>query len=112
MRDLPRFLAYFRRRPFRYLTGFGTMAASTALFLAVPGIVRRAIEDLEHAVTTDKLLRLSSLILALAAGDAVCLFLTRKHLIGASRDIEYEMRQDLFRHLLRLPPVWYRKNRV
>jgi ATP-binding cassette subfamily B protein len=112
VKDLPRFLAYFRRRPLRYAVGFGTMACSTALFLAMPGVVRRAIEDLSGGVTGGRLFRLSSVLVLLAVGDAINLFLTRRFLIGASRDIEYEMREDLFEHLLRLPPVWYRKNRV
>jgi ATP-binding cassette, subfamily B, multidrug efflux pump len=88
------------------------MACSTALFLAMPGVVRRAIEDLSGGVTGGRLFRLSSVLVLLAVGDAINLFLTRRFLIGASRDIEYEMREDLFEHLLRLPPVWYRKNRV
>ena len=88
------------------------MLASTGLFLAMPGIVRRAIEELGAGVTQGRLFRLASLIVLLAVGDAIALFLTRRILIGASRDIEYEMRQDLFDHLLRLPPAWYRKNRV
>ena len=112
MRDLPRFLAYFRRRPGVYAAGFGTMLASTGLFLAMPGLVRRAIEELGTGVTTERLFRLSAYIVLLAVGDAIALFLTRRLLIGASRDLEYEMRRDLFAHLLRLPPVWYRQNRV
>ncbi|HKC26158.1 MAG TPA: ABC transporter ATP-binding protein [Thermoanaerobaculia bacterium] len=112
MRDVPRFLAYFRRRPLRFVIGFGTMACSTALFLAMPRVVRRAIEELSTGVTAGRLFRLSSVIVLLAAGDAINLFLTRRYLIGASRDVEYEMREDLFQHLLRLPPVWYRKNRI
>jgi ATP-binding cassette subfamily B multidrug efflux pump len=112
LKDLPRFLRYFRRRPGAYALGFGTMIVSTGLFLAMPGLVRRAIEDLQTAVSTGKLFRLSALIVLLAVGDAVSLFFTRRILIGASRDIEYEMRQDLFEHLLRLPAPWYRRNRV
>ncbi len=112
MRGLPRFLGYFRRRPGVYAAGFGTMLASTGLFLAMPGLVRRAIEELGTGVTTERLFRLSAYIVLLAVGDAIALFLTRRLLIGASRDIEYEMREDLFRHLLCLPPSWYRRNRV
>ncbi len=112
MRDLPRFFRYFRRRPGAYLAGFGSMLASTGLFLAMPGIVRRAIEQLGAGVTHERLFRLAALIVFLAVGDAVALFFTRRILIGASRHIEYEMRQDLFEHLLRLPAPWYRKNRV
>jgi len=112
MRDLPRFLRYFRRRPGAYLAGFASILASTGLFLAMPGIVRRAIEELGAGVTRERLFRLAALIVLLAVGDAIALFLTRRILIGASRHIEYEMRQDLFEHLLRLPVPWYRKNRV
>jgi ATP-binding cassette subfamily B protein len=112
MRDLPRFLRYFRRRPRAYAAGFATMLSSTVLFLAMPGLVRRAIEELSSGVTRERLFRLAALIVLLAVGDAISLFLTRRILIGASRDIEYEMREDLFDHLLRLPAPWYRKNRV
>jgi ATP-binding cassette subfamily B multidrug efflux pump len=112
MRDLPRFLGYFRRRPGAYLLGFGSMLASTGLFLAMPRIVGRAISELGTGVTHPRLFRLAAFIVLLAVGDAAALFMTRRILIGASRDIEYEMRQDLFDHLLRLPPPWYRRNRV
>ncbi len=113
MKDFPRFLTYFTRRPSTYAAGFASLALSAALFLMIPGLVRDAMEGLaKNSVSYSTLMEAASLILALAAGDALCFFLTRRILIGASRDIEYEMRQDLFAHLLRLPPVWYRQNRV
>jgi len=88
------------------------MAGSTALFLAMPQLVGQAIAELSSGVSTGRIGRAAGIIVLLAVGDAICLFVTRRLLIGASRDIEYEMRGDLFGHLLRLPPVWYRKNRV
>lgn len=112
MKDFRRFLGYFSRRPGVFALGIGTMVLSTALFLLLPGLVRRALDDLSAGVTVDKLLVTAGLIVGLAAGDAVAYYFTRKILIGASRDVEYEMRQDLLAHLLRLPPVWYRRNRV
>lgn len=112
MRDFRRFVGYFRRRPRPYVWGFLTMAGSTALFLAMPRLVRQAIEELSSGVTTGRIGRAAGIIVLLAVGDAICLFVTRRLIIGASRDIEYEMRGDLFAHLLRLPPIWYRKNRV
>ena len=112
MKDLPRFLRYFTSRPGAYAAGFGTMVGSALLFLAMPVIVRQALEGLEHGVTVARLAQASGLIVVLALGDAAFLFVTRRIIIGASRDIEYEMRRDLFAHLLRLPPVWYRNQRV
>jgi ATP-binding cassette subfamily B protein len=113
VKDLPRFLSYFRRRPGTFALGFLSMAGSTVLFLAMPRLVRRALETLSvEGVSHERLYGTAALLVALAAGDAVCLFYTRRILIGASRDIEYEMRQDLFAHLLELPASWYRENRV
>ena len=112
LKDFSRFLSYFSRRPKEYALGFGTMALSAALFLAMPRIVRHILESLE----TDPSPRLIALscaaILGLAAADAILFFFTRRILIGASRDVEFEMRGDLFAHLLRLPPRWHRKSRV
>jgi ATP-binding cassette subfamily B multidrug efflux pump len=88
------------------------MVLSTGLFLAMPGIVRRVLEGLERGVTTERLLLAAGAIVLLAVGDAFAFFFTRRILIGLSRDIEFEMRQDLFAHLLRLPPTWFRKNRT
>ncbi len=88
------------------------MAGSTALFLAMPRLVGQAIAELSSGVSTGRVGRAAGIIVLLAVGDAICLFVTRRLLIGASREVEYEMRGDLLAHLLRLPPVWYRKNRV
>jgi ATP-binding cassette subfamily B protein len=112
VKDLRRFLSYFAGRPRAWALGFGTQVLSTVLFLAMPGLVRRAIDGLQAGVTTRRLFELSALIVLLAVGDAICFFYTRRILIGASRHMEYEMRQDLFSHLLRLPPPWYRASRV
>lgn len=112
MKDFPRFLSYFSRRPKAYALGFGTMALSSALFLAMPRIVRHVLESLEKD-PSPRLIALScAVILALSAADAILFFFTRRILIGASRDVEFEMREDLFAHLLRLPPRWHRKSRV
>lgn len=112
MRELDRFLGYFRRRPRTFAAGLGSMLVSTALFLAMPGLVRRALDGLSAGVTPGRLAATAGLIVGLAVADAFAYYFTRRILIGASRDVEYEMRQDLLEHLLSLPPSWYRRNRV
>ena len=86
LRDFSRFLGYFRRRPGPYVWGFLTMAGSTALFLAMPRLVGQAIAELSSGVSTGRIGRAAGIIVLLAVGDAICLFLTRRLLIGASRD--------------------------
>ncbi|HRY45216.1 MAG TPA: ABC transporter ATP-binding protein [Thermoanaerobaculia bacterium] len=112
MKDSARFLSYFARRPGAYAAGFGTMALSAALFLAMPRIVRYVLESLETDPSPRRIALACGAILLLGAADAVLFFFTRRILIGASRDVEFEMREDLFAHLLRLPPRWHRKSRV
>ena len=46
-------------------------------------------------------------LLALAAVGGVFRFLMRRIIIGASRDIEYDLRNDFFAHLQRLPICAY-----
>src|SRR5574340_425894 len=112
LKDLSRFLSYFSRRPATYAAGFGTMILSASLFLAMPRIVRRVLESLESDPSPRRSALSCASILALAACDAILFFFTRRILIGASRDVELEMREDLFAHLVRLPPRWHRKSRV
>ncbi len=88
------------------------MTLSAVLFLAMPRIVRQVLESLEKDPSLRRIALSCGAILTLAAGDAILFFFTRRILIGASRDIEFEMREDLFAHLLRLPPRWHRKSRV
>ena len=62
-----------------------------------------AIDDLTRGVTRAKLVRLRPLLLAIGLVGGLFLFLPRRILIGASRDIEYDMRNDFFAHLQTLP---------
>ena len=53
--------------------------------------------------TTGLLMRYAGILVALAAAKAVFQYATRRILIGASRDIEYEVRNDLTARLLDMP---------
>ena len=71
--------------------------------VASPWVLRHAVDDLTLAVTRDKLVALrrrSSWALVLVEG--VFRYQMRMILIGISREIEYELRNDLFAHLTRL----------
>src|SRR6202041_2792063 len=72
----------------------------------------RAINDLHFGVTRQKLLIYSLLIIAIALIKGIFQFLTRWVVIGISRDIEFELRNDLFAHLERLSYSYYQRNRT
>jgi ATP-binding cassette, subfamily B, multidrug efflux pump len=52
------------------------------------------------------------LLLVVVAAKGVFSFATRWILIGVSRDIEYDLRNDLLAHLFRLEPEFYVRNRT
>jgi ATP-binding cassette, subfamily B, multidrug efflux pump len=77
-----------------------------------PWIVRQAVDHLEKGTTRGLLLRDAGLILLVVALQGVFLFTMRMTLIRASRRMEYELRNDLFGHMARLPAATYRRNKV
>ena len=58
--------------------------------------LKYAIDDLGRAVTRQKLITYAAAILAVACVRALFLFLMRRIIIGASRDIEYDLRNEFF----------------
>ncbi len=80
--------------------------------VTAPIVVRDAVNDLLREVTFGKLYRYSGLIILIALVQGIFLYFQRWILVGMSRDIEYEMRNDYFAHLLRLEPKFYHEHRT
>jgi ATP-binding cassette subfamily B multidrug efflux pump len=85
---------------------------NNGIWILFPQVLRRAINDLNTGVTRHKLLTYSLLIIAIALIKGVFQFLTRWVVIGISRDIEFDLRNDLFAHLERLSYSYYQRNRT
>jgi len=90
-----------------------TVLFNNGLWVLSPQVVRRAVDDLNHnGITHQKILVFSALLVGLALSKGVFQFLTRWLVIGVSREIEYDLRNDLFRHLESLSYSHYQKNRT
>ena len=85
---------------------------NNGIWILFPQVLRRAINDLHSGVTRQKLLTYSMLIIAIALIKGIFQFLTRWVVIGISRDIEFDLRNDLFAHLERLSYSYYQRNRT
>jgi ATP-binding cassette subfamily B protein len=75
-------------------------------------VLKYAIDDLNLGVTREKLLFYAGLLLGISLVRGVFLFLMRRIIIGASRDIEYDMRNDFFARLEQLPLGYYQARRT
>jgi ATP-binding cassette, subfamily B, multidrug efflux pump len=78
----------------------------------LPLVVGHAVDDMSHGVTQQKIVYHALRILLIAALSAVFLYITRQVIIGASREIEFDLRNDLFTNLERQSPSFYNTHRT
>ena len=76
-----------------------------------PLMIRNAIDGL-RASGTEVFIRYAALLVALALIKGLFQFWMRVIIIGVSRDIEYDFRNDLFAHLVGLSPDYYARTRT
>jgi ATP-binding cassette subfamily B protein len=109
---LRRLLPYVLRHRRSFLLGLGCVIVTTAIALSSPWILKYAIDDLHGGVTRGKLGFYAGLLLAVAVVGGVFRFLMRRIIIGASREIEYDIRNDFFARLQTLPVAYFQARRT
>ncbi|MGH9256200.1 MAG: ABC transporter ATP-binding protein [Vicinamibacterales bacterium] len=107
-----RLLGYVLRYRRAFVVGLVCVAGTAAVGLASPWVLKLAIDDLAQGVDTAKVRFYAVMVFALAALGGVFRFLMRRVIIGASRDIEYDMRNDFFAHLQRLDLAYFQHHRT
>ena len=112
MPPVARLFVYFRRYPRKFVLGIASVIVSRALYLAAPGVLGYAVDELTRGVTVSRLALSGWLLIGLGVAGGVFRFLTRRILTGVSRDIEYDMRNEFFAHLQRLPAQYFQANRT
>jgi ATP-binding cassette, subfamily B, multidrug efflux pump len=109
---LRRLLPYVRRSRRAFIGGLACVVITTAIQLSSPWILKHAIDDLNLGVTRGKLGFYAALILGVAVAGGLFRFLMRRIIIGASRVIEYEIRNDFFAALERQPLAYFQARRT
>jgi ATP-binding cassette subfamily B multidrug efflux pump len=112
MTPLRRLLHYFYHHRKSLTAGALCVVGSAVFSLAKPLIVGNAVNVLSTSFTRAMLVRYSLLLIGAAAVEGVFLYLQRWIVIGASRHIEYEMRNDFYDHLQKLPLSYYQDQRT
>jgi ATP-binding cassette subfamily B protein len=103
-------LPYMRRYTRAYIWGGIVAVLSSAVWVFFPHII--GIDDLNHGVTRRKILIYACVLVAIAVAKGIFLFYTRWILIGISRDIEFDLRNDLFLQLEKQPEEYYQQRRT
>ena len=107
-----RLLPFLLRYQQRILLGLACVVITTAIQLLSPWVLKNAVDDLNGGVTRAKLTMYAGLLLAIAIVGGVFRFLMRRILIGASRDIEYDVRNAFFARLQQMPLAYYHARRT
>jgi ATP-binding cassette subfamily B protein len=111
-RDLAPLFGYMRRYRWGYL--WGTLACITTNVVAVqfPRVLGMAIDDLKTGSTHQRILLFAGLLVAISLTKGIFLYAQRWILIGISREIEFDLRNDLFRKLERQDSGFYQHYRT
>ena len=105
-------LPYIKRYRWGYVAGTLCIFLTNGIQVLNPKVLGLASDALLKGVTRHKLLLYAGLLLAIATGKGIFQFLTRWIMIGISRDIEFDLRNDLFERLEGLSYSYYQRNRT
>ncbi|HVQ64558.1 MAG TPA: ABC transporter transmembrane domain-containing protein, partial [Terriglobia bacterium] len=111
-RVLSRLYPYLSRHRGRFALGFFAIVLSNAFQMMGPWVMGRAVDGLYASITQRQLLQYAGILVALTLLEGVCRFGSRWWFIGASRDMEYALRTDVFTHLESLPMAFYQRNKT
>jgi len=105
-------LPYVKKYRSGFLVGAVCVLLNNGTYILFPQVIQRAVDGLNHGIEWHKLLLYSLLLVAVVLIKGVFQFLTRWIIIGISRDIEFDLRNDLFLHLESLSYSFYQRTRT
>jgi ATP-binding cassette subfamily B multidrug efflux pump len=105
-------LPYLKRYRWGYIAGTACVLLTNGIWILFPLVLGKAADDLHSGVTRHKLLVYAGLLIAIALTKGIFQFLTRWIVIGVSRDIEFDLRNDLFARLESLSYSYYQRHRT
>jgi ATP-binding cassette, subfamily B, multidrug efflux pump len=112
LRELRPLFVYMRRYRWGYLWGSLSCIATNAVWVFFPQVLKRAIDAMGKGVTRKGILLFAGELVAIAVVKGIFLYAQRWILIGISREIEFDLRNDLFRHLERQDSGFYQRYRT
>ena len=106
---MSRLWGYLRRHRLRYLGGIACLVAATTLSMTIPWLYKQAVDGIAAGAGPRQLARYLGLVVVIAVVGGVVRTFSRFVIFNVGRDIEYELRNDLFAHLETLPLAFYQQ---
>ena len=95
-----------------FALGMGALVVKDVLHAMLPLVIRNGVDSLTAGFRLQKVFQLAALLIALSIGKGIFQYYMRVILIGISRDVEYDLRNDLFAHLVTLSGDFYGRFRT
>jgi ATP-binding cassette, subfamily B, multidrug efflux pump len=95
-------IPYLRRYRSKLAFGFVMVTCTVTASMLSPWVLKYVVDDIQAAFAPENLPRYAALILGISVLEGFFRFWMRRVLIGVSRDIEYDLRNDFFAHLQRM----------
>ena len=103
----------YLRRYWKHLAWGGVaVILYNTIKVLIPIVIGHAVDDMRSGVTQQKIAFHAVRLMIVATLSGLFLFLTRQIIIGASREIEYDIRNDLFANLERQSAAYYQTHRT
>ena len=112
LRDMQPLLGYMRRYRWGYVWGTLSCVITNIIWVQFPAVLGNAVNRIEHGTTRNEVLLLAGLLVLISLAKGVFLYTQRWVLIGISRDIELDLRNDLFRKLELQDSGFYQRYRT
>ncbi|HKT51955.1 MAG TPA: ABC transporter ATP-binding protein [Candidatus Angelobacter sp.] len=112
LKNLRPLFPYFKKYRWALFWGALTVFGNNGIWVYFPQVLQRAVDSLKPGSVRHTFFVYSLLLLGIAITKGIFQFLTRWIVIGVSREIEYDLRNDMFAHLSRLDYSYYQKNRT
>ncbi len=109
---MTRLLGYLRRYRLRYAAGGVCLLGTASLAMAVPYLLKRAVNAIERGEPFSRVAVFAAVIVGVAIVQGVVRTLSRILIFNVGRDVEYDLRNDLFAHLLKLPVAYYQSRQT
>jgi ATP-binding cassette, subfamily B, multidrug efflux pump len=112
MRALRRLLPYYTPYRWQVFLGLAFVVISSAFASVTPWLLRAALDGIRAGAPARRIWTLAAAMVGLALVAGVLRYGMRELINGLSRRIEYDLRNDLFEHLLTLDAGYFGRTRT
>lgn len=109
---MARLTKYLLRYRWRYAAGGFFLLATASLAMLVPYLLKLAVNAIEAKRPFREVGMLAAAMIGIAVVQMVVRTYSRFLIFNAGRDVEYDLRNDLFAHLTRLPQSFYSRQQT